>query len=612
MGRFIPTFNYWLYLAVVLIIVLVPIEFFKNKQTNYFLNQFNSNIESQLIANINHYEDIAKFIYLNDLKIHEDFIGLEKEIFTNKEDKSQDKYSIDSKTNRLVFYFIENKNSTKYLVSVVFNLDSFLYKLNKNSAFTFKKIEDYNSFLSSIKTTKVNKNFIFFNDKNYKYLGLTKKISYENFFVYKNINNTHLESINKNFIFIFISITSVICFIFFIIYNLSRYKKSLKNYTHQYNELTQAIDRHVLMIKINKNNKIIYATEALCQWSGYSKTELIDEDFNLLIHDDVSDNFFKRIKMTLDNSNYWEGEFKNKDRYGNSLWTQGVIFSVFDEHSNLNAYTLILTDISDARQMGKINSLLKEELSNKLNEIKIKEDDYKHKTKVQLMSRVMDSISHQWKEPIANISVDLTKFSVYLIEHSLFNQELGKIHKNIDNELKNLSISLNKFKSMFIKEGTSDNYNVYSVIKDAISICQNDITHYDLKVNLDSSKDVFGHGVASEIRYIILSLLKHTIKQVRVKNLSDVKVDFNVFKDHDDVLIKYSDNTQNFSNEIITEIFEQTNEDSVAKDLDTNLHVVKLLIEKTGSKIWFENNDGNTVFYLKLSSKNKNNEKVEL
>lgn len=608
MGKYIPSFNYWLYYVVVLIIFLFPIELFKNNRLDYFLKQFNENINSHLKINLNHYEDLAKFIYLNDIKLHEDLISVEKEELSENNSKLASKiYYLDFKSNLFIFNFLENKDSKEYLSKVNFNLESFLHKLNKNNSFTFKKIDDYNKFLGTLKTTNINKNFVFFKDKNYKYLGMPIKIANVDFFVYMNIDNSHLTSINKNFSFLYVFIILIVSFIFLLIFNLNRYRKNLKNFTHHYDELMEAIDRHILMIKINKNNKIIFATEALCQWSGYFKIELIDEDFDKLIHDDVSENFFKRIKSTLDTTNYWEGEFKNKDRYGNSLWTKGVIFPVYDEHDNLNAYTLILADISDNRQMSKINNLLKEELSNKLNEIKIKEDDFKHKTKVQLMSRVLDSISHQWKEPIANISVDLTRFSVYLIEHSLFNQELGKIHKNIDNELKNLSISLNKFKSMFVKEGISDNYNVYSVIKDAISICQNDISHYNLKVSLDASKDIYGHGISSEIRYIILSLLKHTIKKVKINNIDDCSVNFTVFNDHDDVLIKYSDNTQSFSNEIISEIFEQKDEDLVAKDLDTNLHVVKLLIEKTGSKIWFENNNGNTVFYLKLISKNKKN-----
>ena len=607
MGKYIPSISYWINIVVFILLFIFPIEMFKNKQIQYFQEEFSNNVKLKLKDNLDYYKELANLIYLNDLKVHEDLLNIKKEKL-NKENSQLNKldYQINPTLNLLSFIYIEDIKGSKNLVRINFNLNNFYDKLNEKAPFRFKKVKDYPGYMNTLDIKSIDGKYFFFKNRNINFIGLKKEFLGEKFIVYKNIQNTHLEGISKNFLIIYIAIVFIIISVFTLIYNLNKFRKNYKYYNVKYKELIEGIDKHILMIKVDLDDNITFVTDAFCKWSAYSKTELIGENFEKLIHEDVSENFHKRIKMNLDKGNYWEGELKNKDKYGNSLWSKGVFSPIVDENDKIVEYSFILVDISDNRQMNKINTLLKEELSNKLNEIKIKEDDYKDRTKIQLMSRILDSISHQWKEPISNISIDLTKFSVYLIEHSLHNSDLGKIHNNIDNELKNLSKTLNSFKSLFIKDGSSDKYNVYAVIKDAIEICKNDIKYHDIKVHLDSKKDIYCFGVANEIRYILISLLKHSLENSKHSNNNkNTEITFTVVNDNEDVLIKYSDSTQNFSTEVISEIFENSNDDSVSKDLDANLHIVKLLIEKTASKIWFENSDNQTVFYLKLVSKER-------
>ena len=608
MRKFLPKSYYWFFFAVILTATILALEIIKNNYIKYSEIDFRNKFENRYNEKILEYKNLASFIFLNNIKFYNSFLNIEN-IESNRysEELLKSEYTLDKSNNYLSFYFkdISNKN----IVKVNFNLEDFLNKFT-NDNFSVK-INVEKKLLEDIKIDSKN-NVTYFKRNNQKYIAIYYVTNKERLLVYKNIDNSFITDIGNKFIYIYIFIFLVYLTLMFLIYNINVKNTLSKVYEHKFNEIRDSINKYIIMLKIDTNGLITDVTQSFCDWSYYSKNELIGEKFTKLIHDDVSEKFYERIKIHLLSNPSWEGEFKNKDKYGNSLWSKGVIYPLFDEANNSIGYSMILVDISDNRQMKKINTLLKEELSNKLNEMKIKEDDFKDKTKVQLMSRILDSISHQWKEPIGNISIELTKFSIDLIQKNLQDKNLLKIHQNIDNELKNLSISLNSYKSLFVKNNLNDKYNVYSIIKDAISLCSNEITEYNIKIDLNSEKEIYCFGISLEIRQIILSFLKFSIQQIKLREIQGANIDFTVIQDNNDVLIRYTDNSQNFDENIIREVLEDSNDDRIGKDLNIHLHIAKLLVKKTGSKIWFENEDTQTIFYLKLISQDRRKVKDRL
>ena len=601
MRKYIPTPNYWFYFLIALVLTFIPLELFKNKQLETFQNESYNKFQIEFNNELNHYNEIAKIIYLNNLNIYENLLSIEQKTNNNfKEKVSNKEYEFNFELNTLSFYFLDNSKENNLQTKINFNLETFLNELNEKSSFNIKKIDE-RTFASKFNIKKLEK-YYFFTNKSNTYLGFFKEIDKKDFLVYLNISNSSYENINSIFYLVYAFIFFIYMTLLFSLHNYFKNRTKLKQLSHIYGEISQAIDDHILMIKLDLNDNITYASNAFCKWSSYSKKDLIGKKYETIVHDDVSKNFQKKIKNDLLDENIWEGEFKNKDKFGNSMWSKGVVFKNHDEKNKVYSYSLIFIDISDNKQMIKINDFLKEELSNKLNEIQIKEEDYKDRSKVQIMSKILDSIAHQWKKPISNISIDLTKLSLYLIEKGLRDDELRIIHQDMNNELKNLSISLNNFKSMFVKDNINDKYNLYSVLKDSISICQNDLSYLNVRVDLNSEKHIECFGFSNEIREIFVNLVKYSVDQFKLKNTEEPKVGFTVIKDNKDVLLKYVDNTQVLSTEIITEVLQTKDDELLTKDLNINLHLIKLLVQKTGSKIWFEHVDDQVVFYIKLVS----------
>ena len=443
------------------------------------------------------------------------------------------------------------------------------------------------------------------------FLPVFNKISKKNnayVIAYSTNIKSQITSINHYFKIIEITLIFIYLLLLTLAFYLNKFYLKNKTTKKKYNDLRAEIDKYVVMIDTDMNGIITDATQAFCDICAYSKNELIGKNINIIRHPDMSKRFFGKMWRDLKENKKWEGELKNIDRNGNSYWVKGTIFPKYDTNGKIIGYVSIRVNITDEKQLKKINHLLKEDLSNKLNEIKMRDKDFLDKTKVELMASVLDSVSHEWKKPISNMSIELTKLEGRIEKNDMTKSSLKNIHFTLEEQLKNLSLNLNDFKSYFFSNDENDKYNVFYSVQEAIDNLKTTCEENRIKITLDSKKEIYCYGLYVELKHIVINLLKSLVEQSIHNKNSNAQINISVIKDESDILIKCIANINNINKEIFDEVFNSKDE-KVNKDINLNLYITKLLVKKSGAKIWFEHTNEGIIFYIKLISQDRRNNK---
>lgn len=604
-------------------------EFIKNKELiKTFKNINENNIENskkEIFKQIKDSYLFYKTMNVNDIT----FYSSSNELILSMEEKSSDDSSskivkevISSKKELnsfkiiddnyyLVFakpIFDENLNFLGVL-NIEFDFNSLIKKLEYNSEFSFTKIVSnqirlsknfYFNLSNSQKSLMLNnieksKEFSLIT-KNHAvdfpliFIPILKSATNDNslyLLAFSKSDDSNIAKINRYFDFLFIIITLSIFMIFYFIYKLKYYKMKKLSINKKYQELYNQIDDYVIKVETDLNGIITYATKPFCKISGYSHKELIGRNINLLKHPNISSIFFEKLWSELRKNNVWEGEIKNQDRYGNSYWIKGIIFPKYDFENKVIGYSSIRSNITDTKQLGKINKLLKEDLSNKLNEIKMKDQTLIDNTKVQLMSKILDSLGHQWKQPILDISSLIYNLKVIIKNEESTKTSNNKLEiiKQTEFELKNLSEVLNEIKYLF-QQNQGEKSNLTDVIKESISSTKEELELNKIKVLYDLKSQINTNIPFNELKNIIFNMLKHTIEQTKLNNQDEVIVEISVMKEND-LLIRIEDNIKDENKKI-------------DESINSYLYLVKLFVEKNKGLFWFENRTYNTTYFIKL------------
>ena len=415
---------------------------------------------------------------------------------------------------------------------------------------------------------------------------------------YNDNKNNEFSKIETYFNMIFIISIFILIAIIFLIYRTNYFKNQKNIISNKYDVLFDQIDNYIIKIETDLEGNIISATKPFYKISGYSKEEILGENTNILNHLDVSKTFYDNIWRDLRANKIWEGEIKNKDKFGNSYWIKAIVFPRYNLNKEIEGYSSIRINITDTKQLEKINRLLKEDLSNKLNDIKIKDKSLVEATKVHLMSKILDSFAHQWKVPISKISFESQK--LHKNKDNINSEFLLDIGRNIESELKKLSDMLNEIKYLFDTK-TNEKNNLLSVIKSSINILNDEFKKHNIKVKFDIKEEINMLIPHNELKNIIVNIFKNCIEQTILNKADDISIYISSIAEdlggNSDVIIKIEDNIKGDNKKNIIDEMLSSNEE---KYFDTHLYLSKLFIEKNKGLFWCTNTVYNTVYFIKL------------
>ncbi len=116
----------------------------------------------------------------------------------------------------------------------------------------------------------------------------------------------------------------------------------VKNKNHELEQYIDAIGKVAIVSKTDLNGNITYVNKFFCEASGYSKSELIGRNHNIVRHPDVSKAIFKNLWETIQNGKVWEGNIKNKNKSEEAYYLHVTVIPLFEsDKKTLNEYMSI-------------------------------------------------------------------------------------------------------------------------------------------------------------------------------------------------------------------------------------------------------------------------------
>ena len=525
--------------------------------------------------------DSKPILNFQDINFDDNFnLKITQKVVSSKKEFVDIKYG---EKNSIILFskpIIDEKLNLLAVVNFEFNFNQILNKLNSNSDLIFEK------FVSNSSDIEQNKLFLLipiFELEDKKTLYLKSNL------LEKNIK---IEKLNDfyNFLTIFFGLSlALIIFLLYKSKNQDIKNKLLKN---SYDELFSQVDRYVLKLDTDLDGKITFVTKNFCEMSGYSKDEIIGKYANILRHPDMSQNFYKTLWQELRAKKIWQGEVKNIDKFGNTYWVKTSLFPKYNDKKEHIGYSSIRTDITATKQLEKTNRLLKDDLSNRLNDLKIKDETALNSLKVALMSKILDSFSHQWKTPISKIYFELLKLEN--IKKDLGISKIEDVKNSIENELRDLSDMLNETKTLF-----SSRQNMSSNLLDIVKKISNKVDNSLIEIRYDFDENIKLNIVHNDLKNIIFNIVYTILDFVKSYSLKKVIVNISIqIEDNsDEIVLKIEDNIKDKRKK---EFVEQLLNFEDENKFDSKIYLAKLLADKNQAIFLCNILEDSTSYYIKF------------
>jgi PAS domain S-box-containing protein len=127
-------------------------------------------------------------------------------------------------------------------------------------------------------------------------------------------------------------------------------EKALQDTVQQLENYKRAFDHAGIVSKSDANGKITYVNKLFEEISGYTESELLGADHNIVNSGHHPAAFFTELWRTISSGKIWKGVIKNKRKDGTLYWVDTSIIP-FLSNNKIQEYIAIRWDITDKVQV---------------------------------------------------------------------------------------------------------------------------------------------------------------------------------------------------------------------------------------------------------------------
>ncbi|MDD2639398.1 MAG: PAS domain S-box protein [Arcobacteraceae bacterium] len=131
---------------------------------------------------------------------------------------------------------------------------------------------------------------------------------------------------------------------------------TIKKNSEELLESLNIIDKHVMSIRMDKEGIITEVSSAFCDFSGFSKGELLGHHHKMLVHPDMSKEEYDGLWKILKQGKTFFTELKGIKKDGGFYWVESHIEPIFDEYGDIIGFNAIRNNITDKKIIENLYS----------------------------------------------------------------------------------------------------------------------------------------------------------------------------------------------------------------------------------------------------------------
>lgn len=380
-----------------------------------------------------------------------------------------------------------------------------------------KELSKYNRIKSEIGALKLDE---YINNFEFKYSTFIKNI---------------IEEVKNTILILMIILTIVLTIFLIYSYKILKDKIELKRFRN-------AIENSDNFIMVtDKNKKIKYINQSMLNTMGYKKEEIIGKDPAIFRAGFVTKESYKKMNKTIYSGKKWTGEFINKTKSGNLIYEKASIIPIFGDNGKIEEFLGIKLDITKEKEILR----------------KLKEKDHRltQQAKLVIMNEILNSIAHQWRQPLSVISTATSGLLIHKEYETLKDEVFQELTTTILDNTKYLSNTIDNFKSFFKTGNDVTLFNLCDSFQKAYKLIEYRILNDNINYELPNEK-IYIKGIENDFIQVIVNIFNNSIEALENINDTQKLVFVEIEKSEDAIIIKIKDNAHGIEEKNLVKIFQ--------------------------------------------------------
>ena len=225
---------------------------------------------------------------------------------------------------------------------------------------------------------------------------------------------------------------------------------------------------------------------------------------------------------------------------------------------------------------------------------------------------MLANISHQWRQPLNELSINLYKLKQSTKEPS---SQFIEIYEHSKAVIKGMSSIIDNFRNFFTNNGDDERFSLKDAAQDAILMLENTFKNASIKLEIDIDDNIYIVGRQNEMAQIFINLFLNSKDAFFQHNIKDKRVNVRAYIQNDTnkqikyAIITISDNAGGIEDSVSDKLFDPyftTKHPNVGTGL--GLYIVRSIVGKLQGQISVSNLENGVCFEIKIPLNGDNDE----
>ncbi|MCH9813498.1 MAG: hypothetical protein K0U47_06085 [Epsilonproteobacteria bacterium] len=251
-------------------------------------------------------------------------------------------------------------------------------------------------------------------------------------------------------------------------------------------------------------------------------------------------------------------------------------------------------------ELSALNIQLEERVERELHQRLEQEQMLLRQCRMASMGEMIDSIAHQWRQPLMNINAVLMNIDRVIDTQ---NDQGLYIENKVDEATSltaHMSQTIEDFRGLFKLEKEQSSFKIDDVVKDVLALMHNNFDNVEVLYHGDPQVSITSYR--GELTQVIIIILSNAVDILLLREIEDKKITIALCRQEAFMQLTIADNAGGIDENAVTKIFDPyftTKEQSGGTGL--GLYIAKIIIEHNmHGTLQISNGEEGAIFSLEL------------
>jgi len=222
-----------------------------------------------------------------------------------------------------------------------------------------------------------------------------------------------------------------------------------------------------------------------------------------------------------------------------------------------------------------------------------------HQNRLATMGEMIGNISHQWKQPLAQIASILINIEFHSDRDKLTKNKLTDKIQEVNEQINFMASTIDDFKNFFSTKHIKNEFSADEVINQSKKLLSASLEQHGIHTHIDMQENFTCKGYSNEIEQVLINIINNAKEAFLIDNIKERLIKITAYTENNKSIIAIESNTNHIDDAIIDKIFDPyvtTKESSSG----IGLYMSKMIIEKYNGTIEVKNLNNGVIFIIKF------------